>query len=71
MSSPPKIYSCAEWGAAPPLHSSPRTHPNAVVIHHMDYPNRALEPDPEKARALAFELARACQREPHAGQRLG
>ncbi len=47
----------------PPVHSFPITNPSAIVIHHMDYPNRALQPDPDQAREIAFQLARACQRD--------
>ncbi len=63
MNTPPRIYTCEEWGAAPADHPFPRTRPKAIVVHHMDYPNRSLEPDPDKARLLAFRLARACQRD--------
>lgn len=57
----PKIFSCAEWGAAPPAHALDPDKPTGIVVHHMDYPNRALEPDPDKAKLAAFHLARACQ----------
>ena len=63
MSTAPKIYTCAEWGAVPPSYAFPRTDPTAIVIHHMDYPNRALAPNPDQAKQLAFQLARACQRD--------
>ena len=60
---PPRIYSCAEWGAQPPDHPFQSVTPHKIVIHHMAYPNRALESDPAQARRTAFELARACQRD--------
>jgi hypothetical protein len=60
---PPQIYTCAEWGAKAPAHPFEQTNPTAIVIHHMDTPNRALESDPDQAIHRAFTLARACQQD--------
>lgn len=59
----PRIYTCQEWGAQPPAHSFAQTRPQKIIVHHMDYPNRPLESDPAQACRIAFELARACQRD--------
>jgi len=59
--SEPRIYTCAEWGARPPLNAFAATTPSSVVWHHMDWPNRPLISDPQAALQKAFEIARRCQ----------
>lgn len=55
------VYTCDEWQARPPLHSFATTTPTNMVLHHMDYPNRASIPDHNLAIQTAFRLARTCQ----------
>ena len=55
------IYSCQEWGAKPPVHSSPVVKPKNIIVHHMAWPNRALIPDHAHAVQDAFHVARSCQ----------
>lgn len=59
--SEPRIYSCDEWGARPPLHAFAATTPTSVVWHHMATPNRPLISDPQAALQKAYEIARQCQ----------
>lgn len=55
------VYPCAAWGARPPLHEFAATAPSAMVLHHMDYPNRDPIADRAQAIEAAFDLARRCQ----------
>lgn len=61
MVTPPKIYSCSEWGAVPADHAFSMTRPTAAILHHMATPNRPLESSPALAKQRAFQLARDCQ----------
>jgi hypothetical protein len=55
------VYECGDWGARPPLHAFSATTPTNMVLHHMDYPNRAPISDHNVAVRAAFQLARRCQ----------
>jgi hypothetical protein len=55
------VYTCAAWGARPPRHDFASTTPTAMVLHHMDYPNRDPIADHALAVKAAFEVARTCQ----------
>jgi hypothetical protein len=58
---PPRIYSCSEWGARP-AHVTHFAEHDAVgiVLHNTQYANRAPLP-PDQERAAAFDNARAIQ----------
>jgi hypothetical protein len=55
------VYECSDWGARDALHVFPATTPSNMVLHHMDYPNRAPIADHNAAVHAAFQLARTCQ----------
>lgn len=55
------IYSCVDWGARAPLHAFEATKSVDIVLHHMDWPNRAPIADHNEAVEAAFEVARRCQ----------
>lgn len=55
------VYSCADWGARPPKHSFASTTPKDMVVHHMDWPNRAPIADHSAAVVAAFSVAQRCQ----------
>ena len=57
----PKIYSCQEWGAKPPVHTFRTTDPKYIIIHHMVTENRMLCTSPKTAKETAFSLQRECQ----------
>lgn len=57
----PKIYSTTEWGARPAKSVFDVVTPVNMVIHHMDWPNRAPISDPKAALAKAFSVAKSCQ----------
>lgn len=60
MNPPFKIYSCSEWGAAPPHADEPVITPTAIMIHHMANENRPLLVG-QAAVDKAFQIARDCQ----------
>jgi hypothetical protein len=55
------VYTCGDWGARPPLHTFGPTQPSDLVLHHMDYPNRAPLADHSAAVQKAFQIGRICQ----------
>lgn len=55
------VFECSDWGARPPTHTFAATTPTDMVVHHMDWPNRDLIPDPSEALHKAFAVARQCQ----------
>jgi hypothetical protein len=57
----PRIYTTKEWGARPVAEEFETTHIEKSLLHHMDWPNRALISDHAKAVQKAFEVARSCQ----------
>jgi len=58
---PPRIYSCAEWHAAPPKQSFPLRRAKGAVVHHAVKPNVTPKSGDEERRR-AFALARDLQR---------
>lgn len=64
---PPRIYTCAEWGAVKPRHGSDVNEPVGIVIHHTAGANRVVPTDPAKDKAQCFQIARAIQKE-HMGR---
>lgn len=60
MATPPKIYTCDEWGAVAPTGTIRKSTPSGIVIHNTESPNRApLAGQAELNKA--FELARSIQ----------
>ena len=57
----PRIYSCKEWGAAAPRHSSALTTPPHVIVHHMATVNRAPLVNALVALEKAKDIAQRCQ----------
>ena len=58
----PRIFTTAEWGAAPAKDGAfPKSGAVGIVIHNTEYPNRAPFPDPEKEKEAAFANAREIQ----------
>jgi len=58
------VYECADWGAVAPAYSPfESTTPTDIVLHHMDWPNRAPIADHAQAVQKAFEVARSCQQD--------
>ena len=55
------VYECSDWGARPPLHSFASTTPTDMVVHHMDWPNRAPAANRANAIEMAFSVAKRCQ----------
>jgi hypothetical protein len=58
---PPRIYSCQEWGAVKPRHGSAVNEPVGIVIHHTAGANRVVPTDAAKDKAACFALARSFQ----------
>ena len=57
----PRIYSTKEWGARPVSEQFETTKIEKSVFHHMDWPNRPLIADHQKAVEHAFTVFRNCQ----------
>lgn len=55
------VYETSDWGARPPTEAFESKVPTDMVVHHMDWPNRALIPDHAAAVQKAFEVAQQCQ----------
>ena len=60
---PPRIYTCAEWGAKPVTQKFPTRPALGICTHHTASPNHIPHWDAERERARCFALARAIQRE--------
>ena len=59
----PKIYSTSEWGAKPPVAGGfARADAEGIVVHNMEYPNRAPQTGDEEQHA-AFDVSRRCQKD--------
>lgn len=58
---PPKIYTCAEWGAKPVKVAFIPKPAEGIVTHHTAGPNVTPLPDPERELARCFKLARQIQ----------
>ena len=58
------VYTTQDWGAKPPEHAFAPTTPDDVILHHMDWPNRAPITAGTSAQInAAFDVARRCQQD--------
>lgn len=60
---PPRIYTCAEWGASPVSRKFTVSTALGIVTHHTTSPNVVPHTDLDEERERCFRLARSIQKD--------